>query len=122
MATSVMLRNPATGVQKMGYFGFSWTSFFFGGFPALIRGDVGVGLGMIAVGILAGGLGFGIGWFVVGMIWAFIYNKNYTTRLLEAGYKLADTPERNAQAQMALGVGDQALLKSRNSAHLTQGL
>jgi hypothetical protein len=117
-----MLRNPTTGVQKMGYFGFSWTSFFFGGFPALIRGDVGVGLGMIAVGILAGGLGFGIGWFVVGMIWAFIYNKNYTTRLLEAGYKLADTPERNAQAQMVLGVGDQALLQSRVSGQLTKGL
>jgi hypothetical protein len=110
VATPVQLKNPSTGVIKTGFIGFSWTSLFFGGFPALFRGDVGIGLGMLAVGLLAGIFGVGLGWFIVGIIWAFIYNKIFTTRLLEAGYKLADTPERNAMAKVALGVGDEAIL------------
>jgi hypothetical protein len=110
MATEVQLQNPGTGVLKTGLYGFSWTSFFFGGFPALFRGDVGIGLGLIVVGFIAGLVGLGLGWFVVSTIWAFMYNKMYTTKLLDAGYKLADTPERNAAARSALGVGEQALL------------
>ncbi|MCW1754169.1 MULTISPECIES: hypothetical protein [Rhizobium] len=110
MAAEVKMINPATGVVKTGLYGFSWTSFFFGGFPALFRGDVGIGLGLIAVGFVAGIFGLGLGWFVVGVIWAFVYNKLYTTRLLDAGYKLADTPEKNAAACAALGVGEQAVL------------
>ncbi|MEA3536556.1 hypothetical protein [Rhizobium sp. CC-YZS058] len=110
MATAVLLKHPTTGVQKPGYYGFSWTSFFFGGFPALFRGDVAIGFGMLALGFVAGLIGIGFGWFIVSTIWAFLYNKIYTTRLLEAGYKLADVPERNKAAQLALGAGDQALL------------
>ena len=110
MATEVQLKNPVTGVAKTGYFGFSWTSFFFGGFPALIRGDVAIGLGVLVAALIAGVVGVGLGWFVVGVIWAFIYNKYYTTRLIENGYKLADSPARNREAQQALGLGDQALL------------
>ncbi|MBU1314606.1 MAG: hypothetical protein KJ947_03000 [Alphaproteobacteria bacterium] len=109
MATLVQLQHPSSGVGKTGFYGFSWTSFFFGGFPALIRGDVGIGLGMLAVGFIAGFLGIGFGWFFVNLIWAFVYNKIYTNRLLEAGYKLADTPERNQAARAALGAGEQAL-------------
>ena len=44
MATRIMLKHPQTGVIKPGYFGFSWTTFFFGGFPALFRGQIGLGL------------------------------------------------------------------------------
>lgn len=113
MATPVMLKNPTTGVTKTGFYGFSWTSFFFGGFPALIRGDLAIGLGVLVAGVLFGVLGLGLGWFVVGLIWAFIYNKNYTTRLIEQGYKLADAPERNRSAQIALGLGDQAILAAQ---------
>ena len=109
MAISVQMIHPATGIRKNGYFGFSWTSFFFGGFPALLRGDVGIGLGMIAVGLLAGALGVGLGWFVVGLIWAFIYNGIYTKKLIETGYRFADTEQRNREAMTALGVGDQAI-------------
>lgn len=110
MATQVQLQNPKSGVNKSGYYGFSWTSFFFGGFPALFRGDVGIGLGMIVVGFLAGVFGLGLGWFIVNLIWAFLYNKIYTNKLLEAGYKLADTPERNQAARSALGLSEQAIL------------
>ncbi len=36
--------------------------------------------------------------------WAFLYNKYYTRRVLERGYVFNDTPERIADACMALGV------------------
>lgn len=110
MATAVQLQHPQSGVSKTGLYGFSWTSFFFGGFPALLRGDVGIGLGMLVIGFIAGLLGVGFGWFIVNLIWAFIYNKIYTNKLLESGYKLADTPERNQAARLALGAGEQAVL------------
>ncbi|CZT33374.1 hypothetical protein [Rhizobium sp. 9140] len=110
MATAIRLQHPTTGMTKIGYYGFSWTSLLFGGIPALLRGDVGIGLGMIAIGMAAGFIGVGLGWFIVGIIWAFIYNKIHTTRLIEAGYKLADAPERVRDAQRALGIGDQAVL------------
>lgn len=110
MATAIHLKHPSTGVMKTGYFGFSWTSLFFGGLPALFRGDIAIGLGVTVAGMVVAALGLGLGWFIVSVIWAFIYNKVYTTRLIEKGYKIADLPERNLEAQRALGVGPQAFL------------
>lgn len=132
MASKVLLIHPLTGVQRAGFWGVSWTSLFFGGLPAVLRGDVGAGLGILLLGIAAGHFGLqfagyplavlvgngltgiclatGLGWFVITLVWALNYNRLYTTRLLEAGYKLADLPEKNRAAQLALGVGDQAIL------------
>lgn len=104
MATSVQLKHTQSGIVKNGYYGFSWTSFFFGGLPALIRGDIGYGLGVLIAAILAGAFSFGLLWFIVGLIWAFIYNKNYTHRLLQTGYEFNDAPDRVTDAKRALGI------------------
>jgi hypothetical protein len=104
MATEVPMVHRQTGITKNGFYGFSWTSFFFGGFPALIRGDLAYGLGILAVGLLAAAFSAGLLWFVVTIIWAFIYNRNYTQRLLENGYEFAGNPESVAKAQRALDV------------------
>jgi hypothetical protein len=104
MAIRVMLRNPTTGLLKTGYVGFSWTTFFFGMFPALFRGDFLTFIGAFAVllilGILTAGIGSGIAMFV----WAFLYNRYYTRRLLERGYLLNDSPGINAYATLKLGI------------------
>ena len=104
MATRVRLRHPQTGIIKDGFFGFSWTSFFFGGFPALFRGDVGIGLALLAGGVVAGILSAGLLWFVIGLVWAFVYNKRYTLGLLERGYVFDDTPPLVGEARAKLGV------------------
>ena len=47
----------------------------------------------------------GVGVFVISIIWAFMYNKYYTRKLIEKGYALDDSPEINRQAAEALGIG-----------------
>jgi hypothetical protein len=46
----------------------------------------------------------GIGAFFIGVVWAFMYNKYYTRRLLERGYVLAGAEADNALAAAALGI------------------
>jgi hypothetical protein len=104
MAQAVRLIHPQTGLTKTGYFGFSWTSFFFSGIPAITRGDVGIGLGVLLGTIVLGALSFGLLGFVVNIIWSFVYNKMYTTKLIEAGYRIEDTPEVAGKAKAALGM------------------
>lgn len=96
MATRVMMKNPQTGLIKKGYFGFSWTVFFFGGFPPMFRGDWGTGLILIVLSIFTCGIS--------NIIACFIYNKSYTTRLIEKGYVFADGEAVNDLARAKLGV------------------
>jgi hypothetical protein len=92
-----MMKHPRTGLVKSGVIGFSWTTFFFGGFPAMFRGDWIFGLILIVLNILTFG--------VAGLIAAFVYNKHYTTKLIEQGYELADSEALNTLARAKLGVG-----------------
>src|SRR2546422_5045029 len=90
MATEVRLRHPSTGMMKTGFLGFSWTTLFFGGIPALLRGDL---LGCIVIVLLALALGALIpfvGWFIGCALAAAIYNGQYTKRLIEKGYAIED--------------------------------
>lgn len=96
MATSVTILHPGTGLTRKGYFGFSWTYLFFGWWVPLFRGE----LGVAALHLLFTLLTFGLWQFIV----AFLYNRQYMTRMLEKGYTLADTDDRMAQARRALGI------------------
>ncbi|MBR4607678.1 MAG: hypothetical protein IKO41_15830 [Lachnospiraceae bacterium] len=99
MATEIKMFNPQTGIEKTGLYGFSWTTFFFGGFPALFRGDIMTGV-LVILGCI-----FSCGLFA--LIWAFFYNKKYTLDLVEKGYEFAGTPEENERARKALGIVQQ---------------
>jgi hypothetical protein len=96
MASEIILAHPTTGVVKKGFYGFSWTMLFWGGFVPLFRGDVVMGLLLILLQIFTWGLGT--------FIFAFFYNKQYTTKLIEQGYILSGSAQENALARTTLGI------------------
>jgi hypothetical protein len=96
MAKAVMLQHPVNGLIKKGYYGFSWTYLFFGWFVPLFRGE----LGVAALHLLFSVITFGFWQLIV----AFLYNRQYMTRMLEKGYKLHDNEEVMAAARLKLGI------------------
>ncbi len=68
------------GVVKEAPVGFSWTTLFFGFFPALIRGDW---LWALII-FFATFISFGL----AGFVFAFIYNRLYIQGLLKQGFKV----------------------------------
>nr|WP_164858480.1 HrgC protein [Helicobacter pylori] len=84
VATTISLKKD--NLIKKGLVGFSWTTFFFGFFVPIIRGDARWAIVMVVVTLFT---------FVLSnIVFAFIYNKQYTTRLLESGYEPTDEYSR----------------------------
>jgi len=98
MAKRVALIHPQTGLLKSGFYGFSWTFLFFGWFVPLFRGELMIALLHFTITVITIGL-----WQI---IFAFLYNKQYTTRLLEKGYVLNDSLEVNEEARQKLGIAN----------------
>lgn len=96
MAQVVMMKNDRTGLVKKGFVGFSWTYLFFGFWVPLIRGE----LVVAALHLLFTMFTFGLWQLIV----AFLYNKQYTSRLIEGGYRFADTEALNRLAAEKIGV------------------
>ena len=114
MATQTTLRHTATGLIKSAPIGFSWTVFFFGGFPALFRGDLKWAVimwvgGAVAVvfAVMTLGVLFFLPW-VFWLIFAVIYNKRYVTELLGNGFVPADEHSQNILAEAGIAVGRQS--------------
>ncbi|MGN8458141.1 HrgC protein [Helicobacter pylori] len=84
VATTISLKKD--NLIKKGLVGFSWTTFFFGFFVPIIRGDARWAIVMVVAALFTFGLS--------NIVFAFIYNKQYTTRLLESGYEPADEYSR----------------------------
>jgi hypothetical protein len=114
MATEIRMRNPKTGEESTAYEGYSWTSLLFGGFPALLRGDVALGLGVFLLIVVAGGAAFATGLptflasGIVGGIWGFFYNDIHSGRLRREGYQVvapAPVTATTTEADGAHGVG-----------------
>ena len=75
MAFATITFKSKEGVVKDAPVGFSWTTFFFGFFPALIRGDWLWALIMVVAAMVTFGLS--------GFVFAFIYNRLYIQSLLK---------------------------------------
>lgn len=104
MATKITLRHKASGVEKNAFYGFSWTTFFFGIFPALCRGDWLGFFGSLAVHVVLAFLTLGIGNIVFSLVMCFVYNGWHARRLLVAGYEFTGSQDSKDRAARALNV------------------
>ena len=77
--TSIIFKNSNTGGIKEAPVGFSWTTFFFGFFPALFRGDWKWAVIQFIIAMITMGLS--------NLVFMFIYNKMYIKDLIGSGYK-----------------------------------
>ncbi|MBM7544501.1 DUF2628 domain-containing protein [Periweissella beninensis] len=66
--------------------GFSWTTMFFGFFPALLRGDFKNALIIFALQLIFALPTFGFGFSIVGFIFAIFYNRLYIKERLAQGW------------------------------------
>lgn len=96
MAWDIRMRHPQSGIVTRGVIGFSWTTLFFSGFPALFRGDLLTGTLVLLLSCSS--------FWIAAIIWAFLYNKVYTRGLLEKGYVFDDDPRKVAEARFVLGM------------------
>ncbi|EKS5468590.1 hypothetical protein QB691_002537, partial [Escherichia coli] len=87
-----------------GFYGFSWTTLFFGAFPALFRKDFITFIGTFIVLIILAFLTMGIGSTIGMIIWAFMYNKYYTTNLIKKGFAFSGTNTENELASGKLNL------------------
>lgn len=85
MAVEINLKKG--DLAKRGVVGFSWTTLFFGFLVPLFRGDWIWLIVMLLLGLVSCG--------IANIILAFLYNKFYTTKLLEEGWEPADDFSRN---------------------------
>lgn len=82
------------GVTKKVKVGFSWTTFFFGFIPALIRGDLKWAVIMLILAGAVGAFTIGFGAWIPGIIFSFVYNKVYIKELLEKDYAPASEADK----------------------------
>ena len=91
-----VLKHEDSGLTKAGFVGFCWTYFFFGFFVPIFRGEIGIG----ALHFLFSVVTFGL----FQLIMPFLYNKQYTSRLLVSGFNLDETDANYEIARTKLGV------------------
>ena len=93
---SITFENKNNGVIKVAPIGFSWTTLFFSGFPALLRGHILMG---IIILVLAAPT---FGW--SSLIFAFIYNKMYIKHLISEGFKMSSSTMSDDALKAKLGL------------------
>lgn len=68
MATRIAMEHKQTGLLKDGFYGFSWTTFYFGLFPALFRLDFASLIGGFVVYAIIGFFTIGLGDFLISIL------------------------------------------------------
>ena len=105
MATRVILKHHDTELLKSAYYGFSWTTLFFGMFPSLFRGDFLTFVGAFVVYLILAIMSYGILPFIASILWAFLYNKYHARRLIERGYRINPNDPNADAAKRAWNIG-----------------
>ena len=93
---SVCLVHAGSGLQKNGYYGYSWTYLFFGFLVPIFRAEIGIGLLHLVFSVLTGGL--------FQIIMSYLYNKQYTQRQILAGWQIRDAASLGVQARRRLAI------------------
>tara|TARA_B100000886_G_scaffold223829_1_gene155770 strand:- start:1229 stop:1609 length:381 start_codon:yes stop_codon:yes gene_type:complete len=92
----IRVKHSESGIQKNCFVGYSWTYFFFGFFVPIFRGEISIGIFHLIFSLLT----FGI----FQLIMPFLYNKQYSIRLLNNKWKLDDSEKNNAIARYKIGI------------------
>ena len=92
----IRVKHRESGIQKNCFVGYSWTYFFFGFFVPIFRGEIFIGIFHLIFSLLT----FGI----FQLIMPFLYNKQYSIRLLNNKWKLDDSEKNNAIARYKIGI------------------
>lgn len=93
--------NPTFGTMKQAPVGFSWTTLFFGFWPALLRGDWKWALIIFAVEVATGLFSAGLGSVITCIVFGIIYNKLYIKNLISNGYQVKDVQSQRTIQQLS---------------------
>ena len=92
----IRVKHNESGIQKNCFVGYSWTYMFFGFFVPIFRGEISIGVFHFVFSFVT----FGI----FQLIMPFLYNKQYSIRLLTDSWSLNDSEENNALARKKIGI------------------
>jgi|TARA_B110001450_G_scaffold248443_1_gene264656 hypothetical protein len=92
----IKVKHNESGVQKNCFVGYSWTYLIFGFFVPIFRGEISIGVFHLILSLVT----FGI----FQLIMPFLYNKQYSIRLLNNSWSLNDSEEKNAIARQRIGI------------------
>ena len=94
----INLKHTNSGLNKPGYVGYCWTYFFFSFFVPIFRGEILIGVLHLIFSVVTFGL--------FQLVIPFLYNKQFTSRMLTSGWELSDTEENMQIARLKLGIGN----------------
>ena len=94
----INLKHTNSSLNKPGFVGYCWTYFFFSFFVPIFRGEILIGVLHLIFSVLTFGL--------FQLVIPFLYNKQFTSRMLTSGWELSDTEENMQIARLKLGIGN----------------
>ncbi len=94
----INLKHTNSSLNKPGFVGYCWTYFFFSFFVPIFRGEILIGVLHLIFSIVTFGL--------FQLVIPFLYNKQFTSRMLTSGWELSDTEENMQLARLRLGIGN----------------
>ena len=95
----IRVKHKESGVEGSCFIGYSWTYFFFGFFVPIFRGEISTGIFHFIFSIVTFGL--------FQLVMPFLYNKQYSIRLLTNSWVLNDSEESNRLARLKIGISSE---------------
>lgn len=95
----IKIKHKESGVEGSCFVGYSWTYFFSGFFVPIFRGEISTGVFHLIFSIVTFGL--------FQLVMPFLYNKQYSIRLLTNSWVLDDSEEKNSLARLKIGISSE---------------